>query len=203
MLECVHISKQEYFLHSCISKTKMKLKGGIMSVIHNVLRVTAAMLFCGNVFATTISYDATNISGNTWEYSYSVSNDTLASDIEEFSIYFDLGLYKNLTLASAPVGWDPIAFDTDPNLPDDGLYNAFALVSGIALGDMLSGFSIQFDFLGTGVPGSQFFEILDPFTFSVLDSGNTQLASAPVPEPEMLWLIGLGLMGMLLGKKKN
>ncbi|MFC1751186.1 PEP-CTERM sorting domain-containing protein [Pseudomonadota bacterium] len=172
-----------------------------MTAMYKVPLIVVAILFCGNTFATTISYEATNISGNTWEYSYSVSNDTLTSDIEEFSIYFDLGLYENLTFTSTPVNWDPIAFDPDPFLPGDGLYDAFALASGIASGDMLSGFSVQFDFLGVGGPGSQWFEILDPFTFAVLDSGNTQLASASVPEPETLWLIGMGLMGMLLGKK--
>lgn len=164
---------------------------------------TAIVLLCGNVSATTINYDATNISGNTWEYSYSVSNDTLASDIEEFSIYFDLRLYENLTSATAPANWDPLALDPDPSIPDDGLYDALALVSGIAPGDMLSGFSVQFDYLGSGSPGSQFFELLDPITFSILDSGFTMSAASPVPEPESIWLMGVGLVGMLFRISKT
>jgi len=151
--------------------------------------------------ATIISYSSTNISGNTWENTYSVSNDTLASDIEEFSIYFDLGLYDSLSLVTAPADWDPIVFDPDPLLPDDGLYDVLALVSGIASGDMLSGFSIQFDFLGAGAPGAQFFEVLDPFTFAVLDSGYTQLVVASVPEPGILLLMSVGLIGLIGARK--
>ena len=139
--------------------------------------------------------------GNTWEYSYSVNNDTLASDIEEFSIYFDLGLYENLALATAPANWDPLALDPDLSIPDDGLYDALALVSGIAPGDMLSGFFVRFDYLGSGIPGSQFFEIVDPNTFAVLDSGNTM--SASVPEPETIWLMGVGLVGILFRISKT
>ncbi len=147
--------------------------------------------------ATVISFDATNIAGNTWEYSYTVENDSLAVDIEEFTIFFDLGIYENLVIGTAPAGWDPLAIQPDPLLPDDGFYDALALGVGIASGASLGGFTVQFDFLGAGAPGSQFFNILDPFTFDLLDSGETVPApGVGVPAPGALLLLAIGLLGL-------
>lgn len=143
--------------------------------------------------ATTVSFDVTNISGNTWEYTYTVANDTLGFDIEEFTIFFDVGLYENLVATATPADWDPLVIQPDLGLPDDGFYDALALVIGIAPGNSLSGFGVQFDFLGAGMPGSQLFQIVDPNTFDVLDEGFTTL----VPLPGALWLFGSGLVGLV------
>lgn len=155
-----------------------------------------SLLFMGcSANATTVSYAISNVSGNTWEYTYNVANDTLGTDIEEFTIYFDLGLYENLVAIATPVDWDPLVVQPDPSIPpsgDDGFYDALALSTGIAQGTSLDGFSVQFDYLGTGVPGSQFFEVIDPVTFANLDSGDTQ----PVPVPAAIWLFGSGLLGI-------
>lgn len=151
--------------------------------------------FAGSVSATAVSYDATNISGNTWEYTYTVSNDTLAIDIEEFTIFFDYTAYENLTLPTAPAGWDPLAIQPDTTLPDEGFYDALALVSGIAVGGSLGGFTVRFDYLLSGTPGSQAFDIIDPYTFATLDNGQTVLAAVPVPAA--IWLFGSGLLGLI------
>ena len=42
--------------------------------------------------ATTIEFEVVNIGGSHWEYDYLVNNDTLGFDIEEFTIFFDVGL---------------------------------------------------------------------------------------------------------------
>lgn len=146
--------------------------------------------------ATMIFFEAANISGNTWEYSYTVENDSLGFDIEEFTVFFDVGVYENLVLADAPAGWDPLAIQPDTLLPADGFYDALALISGVAPGTSLAGFSVQFDFLGTGTPGAQPFTIVDPFTFETVDSGSTQLADGivAVPEPGSFWLLLAGLV---------
>lgn len=153
--------------------------------------------------ATTITYNVQNIAGNTWEYIYTVDNDTLSVDIGEFTIFFDVSLYQNLAMAAAPVGWDPIAIQPDSLLSSDGFYDALALGSGIAPGGSLGGFSVRFDFLGTGTPGSQPFEIIDPFSFSLIDSGTTILfvsaPPGPVPEPGTLALFALGLIALGAG----
>lgn len=158
-----------------------------------VLAVTL-LLLPGPVQASRIQYEVTNVAGNTWEYTYTITNDSLLADIEEFAISFALGSYENLVVGSTLGGWDPLVIQPDPNLPDDGFYDVLALISGIAPGGTLGGFSVQFDYLGTGTPGSQPFRILDPNTFNVLDSGFT--VSVAAPEPSVLGLFAVGLIGL-------
>ena len=158
--------------------------------------------FAGSSSATTVSYDVTNISGNTWEYSYTVNNDTLGFAIEEFTIFFDYTAYENLISTAAPSGWDPLVIQPDTGLPDDGFYDALVISgSGIGVGGSLGVFSVQFDYLLGGTPGSQAFDIVDPFTFDVLDSGFTQASTVPVPAA--LWLFGSGILGLLGFVRRN
>jgi len=148
--------------------------------------------------ATSVSFDVAHIAGNTWEYSYTVANDTLATDIEEFTVWFDVNLYENLIATATPADWDPLVIQPDPGLPDDGLYDALALVAGIAPGGSLGGFSVQFDFLGMGTPGSQPFDIVDPFSFALIDGGRTISTAGPaIPEPSTFVLLAVGLCGVL------
>ncbi len=147
--------------------------------------------------ATIIAFDVANVVGNTFEYTYTVENDTLSADIEEFTIFFDVNSFTNLTLSGAPAGWDPIVIQPDPGLPGDGFYDALALVAGIAPGGSLGGFSVRADFLGVGMPGAQPFDIVDPFTFALLDSGVTARSTiVAVPEPASIGLMTLGLLAM-------
>ncbi|NNF15749.1 MAG: hypothetical protein HKN70_03325, partial [Gammaproteobacteria bacterium] len=107
--------------------------------------------------ATMMDFTATSLGGDTWRYDYSVTNDTLGVDIDEFTIYFDHNFYANLsTVADAPPGWDSIVIQPDPGLPDDGFYDSLALIAGIAPGETLSGFSVTVDYFGAGLPGAQF-----------------------------------------------
>ena len=147
----------------------------------------------GPAEATVITFDVASVVGNTFEYTYVVDNDTLPVEIEEFAIYFDVDLFENLRMATAPPDWDPQVIQPDTILRDDGFFDALALVGGIPPGGSLGGFTILADFLGAGTPGRQRFEILDPVTFDVLDSGFTVPAGVMVPEPMTLWLFGLGL----------
>ena len=148
--------------------------------------------------ATTINYEVSNISGNTWEYNYTVINDTLGIAIEEFTVYFASGLYENLSLESAPASWDPLVIAPNNFLNNDAYYDALALGgAGIAPGASLGLFSVQFDYLGTATPGSQLFEIVNPEPdFSVLASGRTALATV-VPIPAAFWLFGTGIIGLI------
>ncbi len=152
--------------------------------------------------ATTVSFTVNNLGGTNWEYNYSVSNDTLTSDIEEFTVFFDVALYQNLTLVAAPSGWDPLVIQPDPAIPDDGFYDALALSGGIIPTGSLGGFKVSFDYLGVGTPGSQAFDVIDPVTFATLDSGFTQAAAVPVPAAGGLFLGGITLLMSLFTRRR-
>ena len=162
---------------------------------HCATLLVLLLLFCiSQVHASTIPYTVSSLGGNTWEYTYSVQNDTLSFPIEEFTVFFALGLFENLAVTDSPANWDSIVIEPDADLPDDGFFDSLALVAGIPIGGGLGGFAVSFNYLGGGTPGSQSFDIVDPVTFVVLDSGTTV-----VPIPATLWMFGaaLGLLGGL------
>lgn len=147
--------------------------------------------------ATIVTFDVANVAGNAFEYTYTVENNTLSVDLEELTIFFDVALFTNLSSPGAPAGWDPIAIQPDPGLPADGFYDALALVAGIAPGGSLGGFSVRAEFRGTGTPGAQPFDIVDPITFALLDSGLTaRSATVAVPELASIGIMMLGLLAI-------
>lgn len=167
------------------------------------LLFASLLSFSFSVSAATINADLTNISGNTYQAEYTVENDSLASTIDEFTIWFDLGLYENISTVSTPADWDPLVIQPDASIPDDGFYDVLALSSGITNGDSLGGFIVSFDWLGGNASMSQFFEIIDPSTFNVLASGNTIVAANNVPEPFSITLLASGLAGMAFSRKRR
>lgn len=142
--------------------------------------------------AATVTYSTTYISANTWEYTYTVANNTLGANLEEFTIFFDVARYENLAVTGSPVAWDSLVVQPDPFLPDNGFLDSLALVAGIAPGASLSGFAVSFDYLGSGPPGPQPFDIVDPATFATLESGMTTV----VPLPAAIWLLLAGLAAL-------
>jgi hypothetical protein len=138
---------------------------------------------------TEISYQVSDLGSGCWQYTYDVTNISLTAPIEEFTLWFDFGLYKNLAIQTPDPpasNWSEIVIQPEPVLQDDGYYDALALDVGIGVGQTVSGFSVSFDWLGAGEPGSQFYEIIDPATFKTIDSGWT------IPEPATILLLGLG-----------
>lgn len=161
-------------------------------------------IFTSNVFAvilTDIFYEVDDLGSGRWEYTYDVKNVSLESPIEEFTIWFDYGRYDNLLVTTPdPLAgnWDEIVLQPEPVISDDGLYDALTLALGIGEGEIVSGFSVSFDWLDEGVPGSQYYEIVVPDTspMEVIDSGWTR----PIPEPSTLLLLFVSTLFYL---KKN
>ena len=156
----------------------------------------------GNAYATSIIYEAVDLADTTpgedlWQYNYSVSDYTFNTDYG-FTIYFDYTFYGDLEdLPTSPniFDWDVLTWAPDTSLPDDGGYDALALVDGASLADL---FQVDFIWLGPGNPGSQPLEVYDD-NWSVIESGNT----APIPEPGTILLVGSGLLGLVGLKRKQ
>jgi hypothetical protein len=167
------------------------------ALILMVLIALSCTMICAHA-TTGISFDTVNIGGDQWQYLYTVSNISLPVPIEEFSIYFDYGLYSNLSIAGSLTGWDPIIWQPEPVLGDTGGYDALTLSGnpGIGVGQSVSGFSVNFTWLGQDSPGSQYYEIIDPLTFTTIDSSNT----VPIPEPGMMVLLCSSLIVALNAK---
>jgi hypothetical protein len=135
-----------------------------------------------------ITYEAADLGSNTWQYDYIVSNITLAIPIEEFTVYFDEELYQNLAIIEpTPGGWDAIVWQPESGL-GSGAFDAMATGLGIDMGGTAGGFSVKFDWLGTGSPAAQYYEIINPVDFTVIGSGYT------VPEPSTCLFMLPGLV---------
>ncbi len=162
-----------------------------------------------------VTYTATDISGSTWQYDYTVSNTVLSSNLTEFTTFFTLGQYSNLVTETSPGNWSPIAAQPDPSLPADGFYDALALDTGLAAGGSQGGFAVQFTYLGSGTPGSQLFNFVDSSSFTTLYAGQTTLASGgsgsgttSVPEIDPASLVSamtllLGALAVMRGRRPS
>ncbi len=146
-----------------------------------------------------ITYTLDDLGGGQWQYNYTFDN-TFAFPVDAFTIFFDLGVYENLFVFASPEDWDSFVAQPDGGIPDDGFFDTFAEIASLDPGDMVSGFSVMFDFLGGGTPGTQFFEVYDPFSCDdfgceVLADGRTMAdGQVGVPEPSTLWLFSTALL---------
>ena len=167
-----------------------------------------ALLVCGVLVlpqtsnAISLVYEATNLMDTTvgedlWEYKYTLS-DLAVIQYTGFTIFFDPVLYgdiEDFPPASAPnADWDVLTFDPDPFLPDDGVYDALALIDAASL---LDPFIVEFVWLGAGTPGAQPFEL---YEYNPLTDSATSLSSAvtsPIPEPSTWVLLTSGIFGLV------
>ena len=114
-------------------------------------------------------------------------------------VVFETGLYQNPGQTATPAGWTAIA----PGWPDFSQpinnYSLSTNIRSILPGESLGGFSVQFEYPGTGMPGSQQFSVyessaVDP-TAEATDTGFTQISS--IPGPAAVWRFGSGLASLI------
>jgi hypothetical protein len=167
-----------------------------------------ALLFpAAPALAGLITFELTSLGGSQFQYTYTVVNDGSpgSAPILGLDVYFDPTLYSldpeiNSPAESqlaAPEGWSPLVlFDMPGSIP--AAYDALTSGAGVVPGESLSGFVVQFTWLGEGLPGPQPFEFYDPTDYSVTQSGTTTPAVS-VPEPAgTAGLLALGLLSLAL-----
>lgn len=143
----------------------------------------AAALF-SLAHAAIITATISALGGDVYQAEFAITNNSLGQPIEEFTIYFDVGNYLNLSIISSPADWDGIAIQPDPGIPADGFADWLALGMPLNVNQLLAGFIVQFAYVGAGAPGGWFFEVVDPATFAALESGFV----SEVPIPAAFWL---------------
>ncbi len=156
---------------------------------------------CASAHAALIEFETEALFGQRFRTTYTVTNDSSSAPLRLFDIGFDTALYDELSLSpvsSAAItgAWSEIILHSAPGMP--AFYDVFALDAGIAPGAALSGFAIEFDWLGVLADArgaSQPFLVYDATTFELLESGMTRAAKVlAVPEPGTPALIGVGLI---------
>jgi hypothetical protein len=165
---------------------------GVRSLIPAFCFVASLVAPIAAARATIITFEAIDLTDvvpgeNLYRYVYSL--DAFPYDAGYgFSIYFPFFLHTALESPPPAVSadWDVLSLQPDWGLPADGIYDALALVSEPAT---LSGFTIDFVWLGSGAPSSQFFLVYDS-AFNPVESGQT----FPVPESGTFCLLSIGLV---------
>jgi hypothetical protein len=95
--------------------------------------------------AINITYEAKDLGAGLWRFDCYVSDFDFDADYG-IQIFYAYGLYEKITPVSSPGDWDVVAFDPDLifGTPDNGAYDALALIDGASLSES---FSVQFDWL--------------------------------------------------------
>lgn len=133
-----------------------------------------------------IEYELENVNNNRYKYTYTITNDGSlenGASVKLFSIQFNNALYNESTLSigagMSSNEWDEKILFSVPG--DSAAYDVLANIEGIPSAQSRTGFSVEFDWLGTGLPTGQPLEIYDPVTFELLQSSTTSLLATIQP----------------------
>lgn len=173
-------------------------------MLYKAFFFTLASFFINASQAAIVNYSLSSIGGSAYIVDFSVENNSLGLPIEELTIFFKVGEYENISILDSPIDWDPLAIQPDTGIPDDGFADWLALGNGIGVDGSLSGFSVQFDYLLSdgSTPGNWNFDIVDPITFVVLESGAASQTVIPLPGTALLFFSSLiGVSGFRLSEK--
>ena len=143
--------------------------------------------------AIAINYRATDLADLTagndrWQYEYFLTG-TFLSDFG-FDVLFPIANgYDDGDLLSGTTlnpNWDLLLLQPNSSLPNDGRFDALALIDNAELS---APFVATFIWRGIGTPGAQPFELFDD-GFQVIGTGTT----SPVPLPPAFGLLAAGLL---------
>jgi hypothetical protein len=142
--------------------------------------------------AATINYSLNALGGNRYSYDYILTSSPMM-EIEAFTIYFPFDEYANLAPGNLPPGWLAFLMQPDPAAYMSGYFSAESMNGPIPAGVPTGGFSIEFDWLGTGLPGPQGYEVSDSIPWGNVWIGGT--VQVPEPGTLALSLLLLGVVG--------
>src|SRR5690349_2660222 len=103
--------------------------------------------------------------GNVYRYIYTITNSGpvgAGAPVQLFDILFDTSRYQQSSLqivtpSTLQLAWSETLLGALPGVP--AAYDVLALHGGIPAGNTVSGFAVQFTWLGPGLPGPQPFQI--------------------------------------------
>jgi hypothetical protein len=171
-----------------------------MSLKFGRFAIPLLLVICAHTAAAAVSirYTLQPLGGQSYRYVYTITNDGSlggAAPVLLFDIMFDTSLYAEgslqiVTPSNLHPHWSEQILSSLPGLP--AAYDVLAISGGIPAGSTVTGFSVQFVWLGPGVPASQPFEIYN-LGFSLLQSGSTAPNLAPIPAASTISLTALGV----------
>jgi hypothetical protein len=158
------------------------------------LVLVLSFAFAAPARAVQVAYRATPLGGDLWVYEYGLDAFPYETGYG-VTVYFDPELYAELEAGAAPdADWDALAVEPDPNLGEDGFYDAEALRDQPSVSAALE---VTFRWLGQGAPGPQPFEVREPPpSFGAIETGTTV-----APEPGACGL-GVAAIGTLLATRR-
>lgn len=108
-----------------------------------------------------LSINFKQISGQRWEADYVIANESSSTPIKGLRVTFPANSYDNIAIITTPSTWDAISANPDTVIGANGIYEIFTITSEIIDGDPLKGIRLEFDWLKSGSPSSQSFEIIN------------------------------------------
>lgn len=163
----------------------------------------SGLLVCVGAQAATLTSTYTPLGGSSWSVAFDLENDGSPPTVGGFTVYFDEALFGPLSLLNSPSSWDSLLVQADPAIPDAGFLDAQVInaADALSVGQSIGGWTVQFRFLGAGLPGALPFDIVDS-NFNVLHSGST-VAVLPVSEPGVGFLMLAGVVACGIGRRRS
>lgn len=163
------------------------------------LGLVCALLVSSILQAGTIQYSVVPQGGNQYSYTYSLSGLDLFTGYE-VDIRFNPLLYGTLSNATAGSDFDLLLLQ--PNNPP-GAWGDYSITARVNNPQLTGPFSVDFIWLGMGMPGSQpfFINFYDQDGQHTVEQGETTLTGIPEPGTFSLAIVAF-VMGGFIARRR-